>query len=253
MAFTTPNVAGGTVTLRHGDKFTVDGEELVITGLGAYGKGLRTRRPPPGAVSTAMVPFSQLNPSTLQPEYGASVTVRAQFKADTEERNQLMTVKDGPDQPATYKIAYLQEANTAAAWPLIRVVLQDKAHGLMFAGLYTVRLIPPPVVTVAGDPELSIPPTTTPAAAVSLTVRKVDLREQWLPDGNGKRKVGDALIVVSREGLSLDSLLADGAFIEVGAVGVNSGTARQYQVTGPDGITPLATFDWCIYLKRVGS
>jgi len=255
MAFTTPIVGGGTATLGHLDKFLIDGEPLVITGLGSHGTGLRTRREPPAAVPKTYYPFTGLNPVTLAPTWGAAVTIRVQLKTlgtgQTGASQQLLP-EDGPDMPLTRKKGYLLEANAGTDYPHVQIELWDLVHGLMIPDLYAVNLIPPPVVTGAGDPELSIPPTTTPAAAVTLTVRKVDLREQWVFEGNSRRKVGDALIVVSREGLNLDSLLADGAFIEVGAVGVNGGTARKYQMTGPDGITPLVTFDWSIYLQRVG-
>lgn len=253
MALTTATDSG-TATLGHLDKFVIAGEELVITGLGAYGDGLRVKRPPPAAVDRTYYPFTGLDPDTLAPTWGAAATVKAQIKVlgdGTTAYAGQFNADDGADMPATRRTGYLQEADAAASWPLIQIQLWDLAHGLMIPELYSGQLLPPPTVTDPGDPELSIPPTIDPADPIDLALVWVDLREQWIPEGNGRRKLGDACLTVSREGLALEQLLADGAFIGLGAAGVNAGVARRYQVTGPEGVMPLKTYHWKIYLKRV--
>lgn len=251
MAFTTPKTGGGTATLGRLGKFVVGGETVLITGIGGCGNGIRTRRKPPGATPDTYYPFSQLNPTTLAPEWGAGVSVEVQYKADTEERSQLVNADDGPGMPETYLIGYLLDADGTSRCPHIRLVLQDVHRALMDPGLYTIKLLPPPIVADPGDPELSIPPTTTEAVPIVLVAVRVDLREQWVSEGNARRKLGDAKLTISCEGLSLDNLLAEGAFITVAAAGINSGVARRYQVTGPEGIDLLQTYHACVYLKRI--
>lgn len=254
MALTAP-AGADTVTLGRLDKLSIAGEELVITGLGTYADGANPpRRPNPAMKDRTYYPFTGLDPDTLAPTWGSAVEVKVQIKVlgdGTTAYSQQVNDADGPDMPTTKRTGYLQEADASASWPLIQIQLWDLAHGLMIPELYTVKLLPPPTVDDPGDPELSIPATTSPADPVGLSPVRVDLREQWIPEGNGRRKLGDAKLLLSREGLSLDQLLADGAFVTVAAAGVGGGVGRRYQVTGPDGIEPLQTYHYCVYLKRV--
>lgn len=250
MSFTTPNTAGGTVTLRNGDKITFAGEELIINGIGPYGVGLRTRRPPPAAVACTANLFTQLNGTTLAPEYGSSLSIRAQFKADTTEEENLWEDDDGPDIPHTRKVAYLQEGNASADWPHVRVVLRDKVRGLMFGGLYTVKLIPVPVVTTAGNANAGIAAKTTPGTPVTLTAKKVDLREKIQLVDNQQIKRGDACVIVEKSNLTYATLMTAGIFFEITIPG---GTVLRYQLPSKasDAIESLQSHHWKLYLNRV--
>lgn len=249
MAFTTPNTAGGTVTLKNGDKITFAGQELIINGIGPYGVGLRTCRPPPATVACTANLFTGFNGTTLAPEYGSSLSIRAQFKADTTEEDNLWEDDDGPDTPHTRKVAYLQEGNASADWPHVRVVLRDKVRGLMYGGLYTVKLIPLPTVTTAGNANAGIAAKTTPGTPVTLTAVKVDLREKIQPIDNQMIKRGDACVIVEKTNLTYATLMTAGIFFDITIPG---GTTLRYQLPNKanDGIESLQSHHWKLYLNR---
>lgn len=253
MTWSVTTTAGAGATLAEDAKVTsIGGQacEWYIDRLEPYATHGTWRAPILNAVPVILAPLTGLNSSTLLPTYGTPITVLAQVKAEKADRgsdpehNNIRTT-------ALVKVLKFQNADTAKGFGQITAKLMDSAHGVRLAGLYTVTLQPPPTVTSAGNPKLSIPATTTAATPVSLSAVSVNLAEQWIPEGNARRKLGDARIVIKRDGISLEALMASGAFITVAAAGINSGTARRYQVTGPEGIEPMHTYHWCVYLKRV--
>lgn len=250
MVFTTAKTGGGTITLGHLDKIDVNGELLVITGIGARADGARTKRKPPTAIPRMYYPFIGLDPDTLAPQWGPGVTIEAQIKPlGTGETgySQQLSAKEGADQPITCKLAYCLEAANQT-WPHVRLMLWDITHGLMVPDLYTVKYLPPPTITTPGDPELGIPAEVEPGAPLLLDPTQVNLNEQIVPVGNQMIRRGDACITVPRNGLTEDMLMNPEARFEITLPG---GAVVLYQVPGNEGFETLLTYHYKIYLNRL--
>jgi len=185
---------------------------------------------------------------------GTAFTLRAQVELLKARRH---SSQRSPDMPETVGSLLVLGADQSKVSKLLDLRFADALEGRAFSGCYVIQLLPPPVVTVAGNPLLSLPATTTPASPVTLTPLEVDLTEQWVTEGNARRKLGDARIVVDRGEATLDALIADGAFLSILAYGKAANAAELYRVTGRDGtergITMLPTYHWQIYLTRVGA
>ena len=204
MAFTTTAADGTVLNIALGDKIPLDGQDLIVTGIGSYANGMRRRQPLISPRALELYRFDQLDPTTGAPTYLDPVTVPVQVKEAKDQRSQLITAKDGPDSPDTFRQAYLAEANwPAAGYPLIQIVLQDEAHGLMFPGLWTFQLILTSVTGAdadAGDPGRPDDDPTT------LTTIRVDARDQYENTPEGLQKCGDSRVVIRNGQVSVEQL-----------------------------------------------
>lgn len=249
MAFTTAALDGTVLPISLGDKIPLDGQDLIVTGIGSYANGMRRRQPLISPRPLQIHRFDHLDPDTGAIVYQDPVTVPIQVKEAKDQRSQLMTEKRGPDSPDTFRQAYLAEANwPAAGYPLIQIVLQDEAQGLMFPGLYTVQRIPPPSITQAAKPNQGIAAKTLPALPVALKCLRVELREQIQTVDNQLIKRGDACVVVEKTGLPYETLLLPNQYFDITLPG---GTVLRYQLPGKEGIESLQTHHWELYLGRL--
>lgn len=250
MTFTVQNTSGGTVTLAKGDKFSLHGENLYVTGLSAHAAGARRRHRIIGAAPVQLSSFDSLS-SSLEPQYTGAVTVMAQVK--TVKPNQYKAFGDqkdgdyGPDQPESRKILYVMEANTSADWPQVKIELQDAARGLMFPGMFTVELIPQ--TKASGNQSLGIPDTVTNGTPVDLEPVFVDLSDQVTVSESSQVTLGDALIKFPRHKATQAQLLGDSII----SITPSGQSAIQYRVKNTQGIVQMQTHHWMVYLERIRS
>lgn len=245
----TVNSTGGVVALGNGDKFVVQGETLLVNGIGGYMDGWGEPFPLDQPVALLLSRFIGLDGDTLAPEYAAAVTVQAQVKNErVDHRWRKADTTEGPDMPETRKVLYLQEANTSQTWPLIRIELGDVGRTLMVPDLYTVKYLPPPTITTPGDPELGIPAEVEPGTPLLLDPTQVNINEQIVPVGNQMIRRGDACMTVPRNGLTEDMLMNPEARFEITLPG---GAVVLYQVPGKEGFETLLTYHYKIYLNRL--
>lgn len=243
--FTTLDSLGSPVALDLGDKLNVFGQDLIVNGVGAYMAGWPGEFPLDYPVSLSLATFDQLNATTLVPEYLATKTVIAQIKADSQEPDNELIEADGPEQPKTYKVIYLQESDLTKGYPVIKLVLRDVHRGLMFPGLYTVQFVP--YTVSGGDDAAEIPPTVTEGAPRTLTCKKVDLRDQVVLLGSLQERVGDARITFLRSEATQAELLGK-MFIDITPKG---GSALRYRLKNAAGLTTEQTYHWTALLERV--
>jgi hypothetical protein len=239
--------SGGVLTLAHGARVTVQGEALIVNGYGAYMDGWGEDFPLDQPVPLAYEPFAGF--SGTSPTWGTAVTVQAQVKSEKVDRQR--NPADGPGMPETRKVLYLQEADTTRTWPIVRVELQDQARGLMFPGLYVVKLVPYTVAAqTATQKTLRLPASpspVTPGTARTLHPIFVSLTDQVDFSSGLEVRKGDALIRIPRDEATEAELLGD-SWIEITPLGANP---IRYRPTGPQGVVPDQTFHWSIYLERM--
>jgi hypothetical protein len=246
MAFSVLTTAGATVTLDLGDKLVLDGRDLYVNAIGPYAQGARRRHRLLAPRNVSIARFSQINASTLVPEYQSAVTVPAQIKGTDSRVDYRRDPDAGPEQPRTEKIAYFQEAVTGLGYPLIQVELVNAPTGRMFASLFTVKYWPR--TSTGGNANAGIPATVADGTAVTLSPRYVDLSEQWDIGPNRRVLLGDLKLIVPRESLTRAQMLANH---QIGLTPRGGSELRYQIVNSPDGFETPQSYDWCLVLKRV--
>jgi len=175
---------------------------------------------------------------------GPPKTFKGQVDFEISSRHSASRSPDGPESRGS--ILFLS-GETSKVSQLVEIEFTDSLSGFSFSGLYQIRYLPPPTLS-GGNPDLYIPASEGPGTPVPITPVFVSLSEQSVFEGAAKIKTGDALIRIPRTQLTEAHLQADRMLIEITPKG---GSARMYQLWNSDGIKPMQTLHWEIYLKRV--
>jgi len=248
MSFLLEQTNGSGVAIDVGAKITsIAGSavEAYIVDLLPYSVGMRRRARILAPVDIVVQPLTGISAQGA-PQYGAAITLRGQVKGESAS-NRFIGVKQGADAPETSRSIYFNNTNQAQPFGVVRGKVADAMSGLLLAGLFTIRYLPPPTLS-GGNPDLYIPSSETPGTPIALNPVFVSLSEQSVFEGAAKIKTGDALIRIPRTQLTEAQLQADRMLIEITPKG---GSARMYQLWNSDGIKPMQTLHWEIYLKRV--
>ena len=242
-------------SISHQDKITsIAGlpVELYVTAIEPVSQGSHYRFRVLAPTPIVITRFSHIDPITREPIYFAEETVYGQvktikgsvWKTESLARNAI----DGSHAPQSKTFIYFDNADNNQAFGTFRAIVNDEARGLLFNDLYSVNYIPAPIKT-GGDPDLMIPPTLTPSTPINLEYIFLEQQEQYLFLENQTVRVGDAILKISRDKLTLSEITTEGAIFTV--TEQNQPTVRYQIWEKTQGIQSGQTYHWTIYLNKI--
>jgi hypothetical protein len=232
----------GKLEIGQGDRVTsIAGSEseLYLVDVAPYAQGHPDPPPIQAPVKVMLEKFYRLNPVTFAPEYRSAVEVYGQAKTEKAKRREK---EAGADSPVSKEYLYFDCADFAMEFRLFKAELADELNGMMFANLFTVKLILTEYIDKDEDAGID---GASDKTIIPLICKVVDTNDQ-VENLNGiAEKKGDARLVI-RRGQATQAQLEAGRI----SLQVVDGEPVFYTVVNERGVKHLLTYHDEIFLQK---